>query len=165
MTQASLQDWTYHGTYSGVPQGSIVAPILANVYLHELDLFMKGLKEQFDQGKRRAKYPAYHRQTERIRRLRKQADLLKGKEGKTEQLQEIQAEIRRVDRLRKRLPSVDPFDGGYRRLYSCRYADDYVIGIMVMYHQKSTPFDLFTTLPPCGCPSLAHQSRLSASLR
>ena len=130
MTQASLQDWTYHGTYSGVPQGSIVAPILANVSLHELDLFMKGLKEQFDQGKRRAKYPAYHRQTERIRRLRKQADLLKGKEGKTEQLQEIQAEIRRVDRLRKRLPSVDPFDGGYRRLYSCRYADDYVIGIM-----------------------------------
>src|SRR6266487_172642 len=36
-----LEDWTYHATYSGVPQGSICAPILANVYLHELDLFMK----------------------------------------------------------------------------------------------------------------------------
>src|SRR6266487_3755226 len=43
-----LEDWTYHGTYSGVPQGSIVAPILANVYLHELDAFMRTLKEQFD---------------------------------------------------------------------------------------------------------------------
>jgi retron-type reverse transcriptase len=30
-----LEDWTYHATYSGVPQGSICAPILANVYLHE----------------------------------------------------------------------------------------------------------------------------------
>ncbi len=121
-----LEDWTYHGTYSGVPQGSIVAPILANVYLHELDLFMKGLKEQFDRGKRRAKYPAYHRYTERIRLLRKKADLLKGKEGEAEHLQEIQADIGRVDHLRKRLPSVDPFDSGYRRLYYCRYADDYV---------------------------------------
>jgi RNA-directed DNA polymerase len=36
-----LEDWTYHATYSGVPQGSICAPILANIYLHELDLFMK----------------------------------------------------------------------------------------------------------------------------
>ena len=36
-----LEDWRYHATYSGVPQGSICAPILANVYLHELDLFMK----------------------------------------------------------------------------------------------------------------------------
>src|SRR5713226_6586776 len=37
---ARLQDWTYHPTYSGVPQGSIVSPILANIYLHELDQFM-----------------------------------------------------------------------------------------------------------------------------
>jgi len=125
-----LEDWTYHETYSGVPQGSIVAPILANVYLHELDVFMKGLKEQFDQGKRRAKYPAYHRYTERIRLLRKKVDLLKGKEGEAERIQEIEADIRHIDRLRKRLPSVDPFDSGYRRLYYCRYADDYVIGII-----------------------------------
>jgi group II intron reverse transcriptase/maturase len=124
-----LEDWTYHSTYSGVPQGSIVSPILANIYLHELDLFMKNLKEQFDQGKRRKKYPAYHRHTERIRHLRKKTDMLKGKED-TQQLQHIQNEIRQVDRLRKRLPSVDPFDSGYRRLYFCRYADDYVIGII-----------------------------------
>lgn len=125
-----LEDWTYHGTYSGVPQGSIVAPLLANVYLHELDRFMKGLKEQFDQGKRRAKHLPYHRYTEQIRLLRKKMDHLRGKEGEAEHIQEIQTDIRHLDSLRKCLPSVDPFDSGYRRLYYCRYADDYVIGII-----------------------------------
>jgi len=106
-----------------------LSPLLANVYLHELDVFMRKLKEQFDQGERRKKHPAYHRYTERIRLLRKKADTLKGKEGTQQQLQAIQDEIRQVDRLRKHLPSGDPFDSGFKRLHYCRYADDYVIGI------------------------------------
>src|SRR2546421_9443494 len=39
-----LEDWRYHATYSGVPQGSICAPILANVLLHELDTFVSTMK-------------------------------------------------------------------------------------------------------------------------
>jgi hypothetical protein len=125
-----LEDWSYHGTYSGVPQGSIVSPILANIYLHELDLFMRNLKEEFDQGEKRKKHPAYHRYTERIRLLRKKRDRLRGKEGRAQQLQAIQNEILQLDHLRKRLPSGDPFDSGFKRLHYCRYADDYVIGII-----------------------------------
>jgi len=125
-----LEDWTYHATYSGVPQGSIVSPILANVYLHELDLFMKTLKERFDQGKRRGKNLIYDRYTKKIARLRKKWDTLKGKEGATQQLQEIKQEIQQLDQLRKGLPSRDPFDEGYKRLFYCRYADDFAIGII-----------------------------------
>src|SRR6266568_1581855 len=125
-----LEDWTYHTTYSGVPQGSIVSPILANVYLHELDCFMKTLKENFDQGKKRSKNSAYNRYCGKIERLRKKGDTLKGKEGKEQELQDIQQEIRRVDHLRKQLPSGDPFDEGYKRLFYCRFADDFAIGII-----------------------------------
>ncbi len=125
-----LEEWTYHTTYSGVPQGSIVSPVLANVYLHELDLFVKTLKGRFNQGKKRKKNPLYNRYCGRIERLRKKWDTLKGKEGKGQELQDIQQEIRRVDHLRKQLPSGDPFDEGYKRLFYCRYADDFAIGII-----------------------------------
>ena len=33
-----MEDWTFHKTHSGAPQGGIVSPILANAYLHELDI-------------------------------------------------------------------------------------------------------------------------------
>lgn len=128
-----LEDWTYHATYSGVPQGSIASPVLANVYLHELDGFMKTLKRRFNQGKNRKKNPQYARYTAKIARLRKKWDGLKGKEGKQQQLQEIKQEIRRVDKLRKRIPSGDPFDTGYKRLFYARYADDFAIGIIGSY--------------------------------
>lgn len=36
-----LEDWTFHTTYSGTPQGSMIGPILSSVYLNELDGFME----------------------------------------------------------------------------------------------------------------------------
>jgi RNA-directed DNA polymerase len=118
-----LEDWQYHATYSGVPQGSIVSPILANVFLHELDLFMKTMKDQYRKGKTRRINPVHKRHTKRIAQLRKKGDILR-KEGKAEEFQDIKREIRKVDAIRKRLSSVDPFDQKYKRLYFCRYADD-----------------------------------------
>src|SRR5713101_929517 len=125
-----LEEWRYHATYSGVPQGSICAPILANVLLHELDTFMSTMKRRFDQGKKRKENSMYRRYSSQIRRLRGEWDSLKGKEEEKHELQRIQQEIRRVDQLRKQLPSGDPFDDEYKRLYFCRYADDFCLGII-----------------------------------
>ena len=43
-----LEDWQYHKTYSGTPQGGIISPLLANIYLHELDKYVMKLKAEFD---------------------------------------------------------------------------------------------------------------------
>src|SRR5262245_31889524 len=34
-----LQDWQWHATWSGSPQGHVLSPLLANVVLHELDRY------------------------------------------------------------------------------------------------------------------------------
>ena len=125
-----LEDWTYHTTYSGVPQGSIVSPILANVVLHELDLFMKTLKSQFDAGKRRKANSAYIHYSNKINRLRRKYDTLKGKEARQETLQDIKRTIQQLKQQRRKLPSSDPFDTEYKRLYYCRYADDFAVGVI-----------------------------------
>jgi Type II intron maturase len=126
----SLEDWRYHATYSGVPHGSICAPILANVLLHELDTFMSTMKRRFDQGKKRKEPPLSRHYSYQIRCLRGKGESLKGKEEETHELERIQQEIRRIDLLRKQLPGGDPFDDEYKRLYFCRYADDFCIGII-----------------------------------
>jgi RNA-directed DNA polymerase len=54
-----LEDWTFHRTFSGTPQGGVASPILANVYLHELDEFLTALKTRFDRGKTRAVHLPY----------------------------------------------------------------------------------------------------------
>jgi group II intron reverse transcriptase/maturase len=36
-----LEDWNYHRTLSGVPQGSIVSPVLSNSLLDKLDRFVE----------------------------------------------------------------------------------------------------------------------------
>ena len=42
-----MEDSKYHATYSGTPQGGIISPILANIYLHELDKHVASMKKAF----------------------------------------------------------------------------------------------------------------------
>ena len=45
-----MEDWDFHETYSGCPQGGIISPILANIYLNEVDRYITQLKKEFDHG-------------------------------------------------------------------------------------------------------------------
>ena len=65
-----LEDWNYHNTYSGTPQGSIISPILANIYMNELDSYMTEYAEKFNCGNRRKINPAF----------KKKLDVCRGKE-------------------------------------------------------------------------------------
>ena len=66
-----LEDWRYHATLSGCPQGSILSPVLANIYLDKLDTFVETeLLPAYTRGRghRRRTNPAYASLQARARR-------------------------------------------------------------------------------------------------
>jgi RNA-directed DNA polymerase len=129
MRQAGYGEaWKFHQTYRGTPQGGMASPILAHVYLHELDTVIEGLKAAFAQGARRAANPEYERYRSNLRRLRREQLRLQEK-GEASRLRAIEAKLRESDPIRRTLPAGNPFDRTFRRLYYCRYAADFLIGI------------------------------------
>jgi group II intron reverse transcriptase/maturase len=109
-----LEEWSYHQTLSGVPQGSIVSPVLSNILLDKLDTFVETvLIPQHSRGKRRKANKQYTHLLDQAKGLFKQ--------GQKEAAQ-------RVRRQAQQLPSYDQEDPNYRRLRFCRYADDFVLG-------------------------------------
>lgn len=124
-----MEDWTFNATHSGTPQGGVVSPILANIYLHELDEFLTEMKARFDRGKRRAENPRYRNLTISIykRRLRIERLLAEGQKAKAEA---ALAKIRELEAERSTMPSKDGLDPNFKRLLFCRYADDFLIGVI-----------------------------------
>ena len=112
-----LEDWKYHNTYSGTPQGGIISPILANIYLDKLDRYMEELKTQFDKGAKRAVYSETYE-------LEKKRGVLakKLRNAITEDERQMLSEkIREIDRRKLTMPYSDPFDANYKRLQYVRY--------------------------------------------
>lgn len=101
---------------SGTPQGGIVSPLLANIFLHELDTYVcQTLKPDFDRGERRAKNPEYRRLNDRIRAAKRR--------GQPEQALTLW-------KSRRNIRCTDAFDPNFRRLLYVRYADDFLIGVV-----------------------------------
>lgn len=109
-----MEEWTYNETLSGSPQGGIVSPILANIYLDKLDRFVENtLIPQYTRGERRRANPKYEYLLSRATLLRKQ--------GRMEEAKEVREQA-------VKLPSKDVNDPNYRRLKYVRYADDFLLG-------------------------------------
>lgn len=125
-----MEDWVYGRTYSGTPQGGVASPILANIYLHELDQFMQTMKAGFDKGRARRPFPRYLALERRVLRLRRRIDRLRTKGADRAQIDAASAKIKANNRERWKVPSVDPMDPNFKRLRYCRYADDFLIGII-----------------------------------
>src|SRR5467141_4621818 len=105
------EEWTYHPSLSGTPQGGIVSPILSTIYLDQLDRFVETtLMPDYTKGDKRERNPAYGQVANQLQTARRQGDL--------ERVRALQKELRKH-------PSKTQDDPGYRRLRYIRYADDF----------------------------------------
>lgn len=101
---------------TGVPQGGVLSPLLSNVYMHELDVFVEGLKRKYNKSTNKRgviqnQNPLYAENLKRLRELRA--------EGKS-------SAIRKAELERDQIPSVIRTG---TKIYYVRYADDWVIGV------------------------------------
>ena len=109
-----LEDWQYHDTLSGTPQGGVVSPLLSCIYLDKLDRYVEGeLIPQYTRGRRRKPYRKYGKLAGRRWIARQRGD---------------RNQARDLAKQMRVLPYGDPMDPGYRRLFYIRYADDHLLG-------------------------------------
>lgn len=121
-----IEDWTFHKTYSGTPQGGIISPIMANIYLDKLDKFMMEYAQKFNQG-RKHKPNKTRLQLERQKaRAMRSLEVVKDEKARVE----IVKQIKSIDKARHSITSDDEMDGSFKRIQYVRYADDFLIGVI-----------------------------------
>ena len=121
-----VEDWKYNKTYSGTPQGGIISPMLANIYLDKFDKYIKEYAAKFRKGDRRSINPEYWR-------LNNKKNRLKQKLQKTSDEQMRKNYLYEIAQLSKQMlstPHKDAMDADFRRLQYVRYADDFLISVI-----------------------------------
>jgi group II intron reverse transcriptase/maturase len=110
-----MEDWKYNATLSGCPQGGILSPLLSNVYMNKLDQYVENeLIPKYTKGERRAENKKY-------RAILKQKDKYKRHKN--------WEKVKEAEKISQKMPSKDPADPNFKRLYYIRYADDWLIGV------------------------------------
>jgi group II intron reverse transcriptase/maturase len=111
-----LEDWRYDKSYSGTPQGGVISPILANIYLHRLDMYYEQvLRPKYNDGRAKQISKEYWKIEGRMRRAYRSGD--------KEKAAKWRKQLRRI-------PTQEADDPTFRRLKYVRYADDFLLGFV-----------------------------------
>jgi group II intron reverse transcriptase/maturase len=119
-----MENWQFHHTHSGTPQGGIISPLLCNIFLHQLDEFMETLganRVQTSKEQNLRRSPEYRRIDNAIQRTRSK---LRGNSNRTAR-KELLDQLNTLEKEMRRTPMYDArhqTKWGY-----VRYADDFVI--------------------------------------
>jgi len=125
-----MEQWEYERTYSGVPQGSGVSPVLCNIYLNELDKFMEKYAIDFNtKAPRKRLSPAYKTSVNRAYEYRKEGKQL-WEQLSPEERKIRSRRLRELEREEKSMTPTVPLDANYKRIQYTRYADDFLIGVI-----------------------------------
>ena len=124
-----MEQWAYNRTYSGVPQGSGVSPILANIYLNELDKFMEEYAEGFHKGREKKMNPKYKSITNRLSEYRCEGKAV-WQELSREERKERSKVLKEKLKIQKSMTPTVPIDANYKRIQYTRYADDFLVGVI-----------------------------------
>lgn len=118
-----MEEWKYFQTYSGTPQGGILSPILANIYLHELDKKVAEIKQRFDSNEPKKYTEEYGRICRRISTLHRKS---KNHPDSPDREKWIAEEVE-LKRQRVKIPA---YQDNNKRICYVRYADDFLVGVV-----------------------------------
>lgn len=124
-----IEDWKFHNTQSGTPQGGIISPVLANIYLHELDEYMEDIANGFNKGKKRKRCKEYRLWEDRTTRISKKMKLTWSNISQEEK-DELLKKLKYYKSEKIKLPGKDPMDEDFKRVQYVRYADDFIVGVI-----------------------------------
>ena len=125
-----MEQWEYGRTYSGVPQGSGVSPVLCNIYLNELDKFMEQYAINYNTTAQRKRLStAYRTSVNRTYRYRYEGKQIWEKLT-PEERKSRSKKLKELERVEKSITPTVPKDEQYKRIQYTRYADDFLIGVI-----------------------------------